>query len=422
MPKNVLFFFLFFFVQVTFAQSGEMITLYNPSFEDIAQPFYSPQGWYDCSFEGEYINIIHAGNSPFTGISQRAFMGKTYLGLVVRENQTWEAIGQKLKSTMQVGNCYEFHLKLCKSEHFFSRNKEEDKIDYKGTAKIKIWGSNDFCQSEELLAETSNIDHYNWRDYVFVLSPQSGNITHLKIESYHSEDSLYAYDGNVLIDHATPLVAIDCEEQTAVELRAKTFLPANWYNVHLSFDERMAIAKKKWKSQQVVNTYSEATPYKHKVRVRLTYFDDLDDIIIKFASALEIPADLSKDGFIITLVSGSLKEKKQTYPMLRQALEEMGVPWEQYRILSEIEKDKKFRTHSGKKYIFYLELDAEESLERFIIKLEEEIKTEAADAQKDSFILEVATNKKEQKEVRKRLMKALDILEVSVSQYKIRFE
>ncbi|MEM6697714.1 MAG: hypothetical protein AAF599_04920, partial [Bacteroidota bacterium] len=243
-----------------------------------------------------------------------------------------------------------------------------------------------------------------------------------KIEYYHSEDSLYAYNGNVLIDHATPLIAMNCKDQTAVELRAKTFLPSNWYNVHLSFDERMAIAKKKWKSQLVANTYSEATPYKHRVRVRLTYFDNLDDIIIKFASALEVPADLSKDGFVITLVSGSLKEKKQTYPLLRQALEEMGVPWEQYRILSEIEKDKKIRTHSGKKHIFYLELDAQQSLERFIIKLEEEIKAEGANAQKDSFILEVESANEEQKIVRKRLMKALDILEVSVSQYKIRFE
>ena len=108
--------------------------------------------------------------------------------------------------------------------------------------------------------------------------------------------------------------------------------------------------------------------------------------------------------------------------MLRQALEEMGVPWEQYRILSEIEKDKKFRTYSGKKHIFYLELDAKQSLERFIIKLEEEIKAEAADAQKDSFVLEVATNKKNQKTVRQRLVRALEILEVSSAQYKIRFE
>ncbi|MEL6941664.1 MAG: hypothetical protein AAFO82_03275, partial [Bacteroidota bacterium] len=219
-----------------------------------------------------------------------------------------------------------------------------------------------------------------------------------------------------------PLIAIDCEDQKAVELRTKTFLPSDWYRVHLSFNERMAIAKKKWKSQLVANTYSEATPYKHKVRVRLTYFDDLDDIIIKFAAALEIPADLSKDGFVITLVSGSLKEKKQTYPMLRQALEEMGIPWEQYRILSEIEKDKKFRTYSGKRHIFYLDLDVEESLERFIIKLEKEIKAEKANSQEDFFTLEVKTAKKNQKEVKKRLVRALEILEISSSQYKVRFE
>ncbi|MEL6945685.1 MAG: hypothetical protein AAFO82_23770, partial [Bacteroidota bacterium] len=207
MPKNILLFLSFFLTHSIFAQSKETITLYNPSFEDVAQPFYSPQGWYDCGFDGEYVNIIHSGNSPFTGIRQQAFMGKTYVGLVVRENQTWEAVGQNLKKAMLVGNCYEFHLKLCKSEHFFSRNKEEEKIDYNGNAKIKIWGSNDFCQREELLAETSDIDHYNWRDYVFVLSPQSNDITHLRIESYHSEDSLYAYNGNVLVDHATPLIA-----------------------------------------------------------------------------------------------------------------------------------------------------------------------------------------------------------------------
>ncbi|MEM8525380.1 MAG: hypothetical protein AAGG68_12140 [Bacteroidota bacterium] len=422
MLKSVLFFLLFFLAYSVSAQNKGTITLYNPSFEGTAAPFTSPKGWYDCGFEGENINILHSGNSPFTGIRQQAFVGNTYLGLVVRENNTWEAVGQNLKRAMQIGKCYEFHLKLCKSEHFFSRNKEEEKVDYNGTAKIKIWGSNDFCLREELLAETSSIDHYNWKDYVFVLSPQSSDITHLRIESYHLEDSLYAYNGNVLIDHATPLIAIDCEDKKAVELQTKTFLPENWYSVHLSFDARLAIAKQKWKSQLVANTYSEATPYKHKVRIRLSYFDDLDDAIIKFAAALKVPVDLSKDGFIITLVSGSLKEKKSTYPLLRQALEEMGVPWEQYRILSEIEKDKKFRTYSGKKHLLYLELEEKESLERFIIKLEEEIRQESADPLKDSFTLDVKAKPKEQKAIRKKLVKALKILEISPSQYKIRFE
>ena len=70
------------------------IELKNPSFED--QPAISqvPSGWTPCGFPEETPPDTHPGNA--FGVKMPTNDGKTYLGMVVRDNDTWEGVTQPL--------------------------------------------------------------------------------------------------------------------------------------------------------------------------------------------------------------------------------------------------------------------------------------------------------------------------------------
>ncbi|MEM0994221.1 MAG: hypothetical protein AAGI49_14370 [Bacteroidota bacterium] len=404
------------------AQQQNILLLDNPSFEGVAQPEYAPPGWFDCGFEEEYVNMMYAGYSDFAGVQQKAAMGSTYIGLVVRDNNTWEGVGQSLFRPLQVGNCYEFHLRLSKSTTFYSRDRAGERQAYHAPAKVKIWGGSTTCERSELLAETTAIQHNDWQNYTFVLNPQSGSVTHIRIESYHLEDSLLAYNGHVLIDHASFLVEVDCSEKAAIQRQEKSFLPPNWYLMAMSPSERLKLAKQEWKTKLVSSTYSEQSdPYKHKVKIRLQVDDQVDEAIRKFTAAIQVPADLAKDGFVITLVSTSLKEKKYTYRILQDALAEIGVPWEQYRIYSEIERKKEYREKSGKHHNLRFRWSRKYTLERIILALEEKIAAEDADPKADTFTIDLKAKKADKKVLQKRIKKAMKVMDILPSQYKVKF-
>lgn len=70
------------------------IQLTNPSFEDVPRHSRVPRGWYDCGFPGE--SAPDTQPDPTFQVNKAAADGETYLGLVVRDNDTWESISQKL--------------------------------------------------------------------------------------------------------------------------------------------------------------------------------------------------------------------------------------------------------------------------------------------------------------------------------------
>jgi hypothetical protein len=89
--------FLFFVIRGAFTQ--EVIKLQNPSFEDIprAGSGMTPPitGWFDCgktNFQSETPPDIHPVETGAWGVSKDAYDGATYLGMVVRDNDSWETL------------------------------------------------------------------------------------------------------------------------------------------------------------------------------------------------------------------------------------------------------------------------------------------------------------------------------------------
>ena len=199
-------FLIFLHTGSIFAQP--VIFLDNPSFEDAPSVAHPPIGWYYCGHPGESPPDIHPGG--FFGVERLAQDGATFVGMVVRDNGTFEGIGQKLTSPLQAGHCYSFSLYAARSEAYQSISRTTyGPANYSHPVTLLIWGGFNNCGHRELLARSSAILYEDWKLYSFSLQPKEA-YTHFSIEAYFAVPGA-PYNGNVLVDHASPLVMVDCE-------------------------------------------------------------------------------------------------------------------------------------------------------------------------------------------------------------------
>ncbi len=199
----------------SFAQPG-VIKLNNPSFEDTPQPSKEPRGWYNCGHLGESPPDIQP--NPQFKVEKEPADGGSYLGLVVRDNETWESVGQRLRTPMKAGVCYDFKLQLARSQFYVSLSRSSgEEVNYTTGAKVRIWGGNsEYCDKAELLGETGRIGNSRWMENSFKLEP-SADYNYITIEAYYVTPTLFAYNGNILIDAATDLIPMPCDEEILAE-------------------------------------------------------------------------------------------------------------------------------------------------------------------------------------------------------------
>lgn len=201
----IIFTFSAFFVQAQFT----VIELANPSFEDIPRHSHTPQGWRNCGFQGESAPDIQP---DFTfRVSKRAVEGSTYLGMVVRDNDTWESVGQLLSKRMEKGTCYEFSIKLARSLSYLSVSRELNQpANYITPTKLRIWGGYGMCDKRFLLGESYLVRHEEWKMYEFKFEPDA-SYTHIILEAFYQTPTLFPYNGNLLLDDASFLKLIPCD-------------------------------------------------------------------------------------------------------------------------------------------------------------------------------------------------------------------
>jgi outer membrane protein OmpA-like peptidoglycan-associated protein len=203
--------------QYSFAQPKAKeapIVLNNPSFEDIPTQGKTPTGWYDCGRPGESAPDIQPGQYGVTTLPKQ---GDSYLGMVVRDNETWEAVGQRLKAPLINGHCYDFAIDMCRSDKYTSKShKTQVDAQYTSPVTVLIWGGNDYCQKAEFLAQCSDVTNTRWLTFPYRLSPKKGSYSFLLIEAYYHTPVLFPYNGNVLLDNATIIEAVDCAEKVDI--------------------------------------------------------------------------------------------------------------------------------------------------------------------------------------------------------------
>lgn len=182
------------------------ISLRNPSFEDKPVMGDVPSTWKNCGFPGETPPDVQPCGA--FAVSAKASEGATYLGMVTRDNDTWEKVGAKLSSKMEAGQVYEFRIDLARSGQYQSYSRiTNEPTEFVTPVVLRIFGGNSYCEKEQLLGVSPPIDHTGWFTYRFTLSPQD-NYSHLLIEAYYADPLGDAYCGNLLVDHASQLVPL----------------------------------------------------------------------------------------------------------------------------------------------------------------------------------------------------------------------
>lgn len=202
------------------AQKDTPIYLNNPSFEGLPTAGTPPTGWNNCGHPSESPPDVQPGSFD---VAKKASHGNTYLGLVVRDNETWESVSQRLSRPLEMNQCYEFSMDVCRSEIYISQSKTTNqKANYVTPARLLIWGGNGSCGKQELLYETSIIQNTRWLGVNFRLHPQKGSYNYIIFEAYYQTPVMFPYNGNVMLDNASPIRQIPCNPEKMPDMAERS--------------------------------------------------------------------------------------------------------------------------------------------------------------------------------------------------------
>ena len=184
----------------------QIIRLKNPSFEDIPRQGTQPINWTNCGFSDETPPDTQPGGF---GVTKSAYDGNTYLGLVVRKNDTWERVSQRLSKPIEANQCYSFSLFLARSEIYLSGVPGFAKKTVAHTAPcvLRIWGGDDTCKKNERLAESELVTSSNWSQFDFTFEPSQTH-TYILFEVFYKTPTLFPYNGNIIVDNASPILSL----------------------------------------------------------------------------------------------------------------------------------------------------------------------------------------------------------------------
>ena len=200
---------------------ADTVRITNPSFEDFPKmgnltPFPTRiKNWEDCGlkrFLGETPPDIHPGN--FWENNLPPSDGNTYIGMVVRDNDTWEGVSQRLNGELKAGKCYKLSADLALSSQYLSRSRMTmEQSSYTKPAVLRVWGGDNICSERELLAESEGINHNEWRRYEFTVHPRA-NHSFILVEAFYRTPVIVPYNGHILLDNLSHFVEIPCPKNS----------------------------------------------------------------------------------------------------------------------------------------------------------------------------------------------------------------
>ncbi|NJC25977.1 OmpA family protein [Neolewinella antarctica] len=198
------------------AQDSSEILLRNPSFEDMPRNSAAPRGWTDCGFPGESAPDVHPDPRFEFRVAKQAQHGLTYLGMVTRDNETYESVGQQLSSPVVAGQCYELNIQMARSEIYLSRSQRTKlQSNYVTPAVLRVYGGYSVCQRGEKIGQSDIVENYDWREFRVKLSPTEA-YTYITFEVYYKPQTMLPYNGNILLDNTQALKPIDCDKDLSV--------------------------------------------------------------------------------------------------------------------------------------------------------------------------------------------------------------
>lgn len=204
--------------------TGQDIILKNPSFEGrndfgrIGKRFVL-DGWTDC---GQYI--FKTETPPDVqpvqqwGKKEKPLDGNTFVGMVIRENNSWESITQRLSNPMVPGHCYEFSIAIQASDTYMSQSayrvqhyNDKRAVPFTHPTVLRIWGSNNGCDQAQLLGESPPVSKQAWHRYTYTFKPTEA-YKYLLLEAFYQTPvpNMQLYNGHIMIDAASNLKMVPC--------------------------------------------------------------------------------------------------------------------------------------------------------------------------------------------------------------------
>ena len=220
-----------------FLVAQEEVHLTNGSFEDYPRqgninPWGmrtpAPAGWFDCgaiNFPHHTPPDVHPNvENPYWEVNVQASKGQTYLGLVVRADESWESVSQNLEVDLKGGECYKFSIDLYRSPDYWSQIYDDGSAEVRAIlggdptkfhnhitpAVLRLWGGKTYCAEGELLASSAPVENSFWKRYSFKIEP-SFDYSHITLEAFYDVPVLSPYLGHILVDNATTFTPLDCE-------------------------------------------------------------------------------------------------------------------------------------------------------------------------------------------------------------------
>ena len=189
----------------------EKVDFINASFEQLNSKKEILE-WSSCNINQETPPVIQPGQF---GCKLFAQQGRSYVGLVARDNGTYETIRQILTKPLKAGVCYRMSVFLAKSSTYESLSRSTGSaVNYVRPLKLTVWGTDakmqDKCvQPDDWLTETLPIHNDQWRKYTFYIQPPK-DVYVLVFSVNHVVEK--PYNGNLLIDNISPIIPVNCTD------------------------------------------------------------------------------------------------------------------------------------------------------------------------------------------------------------------
>ena len=166
------------------------IRVINPGLEDTPSDATVPQGWSACAW------LTTPDILPgYWGVYTEPYEGDTYVGIITRENSTFESFGQRLNAQLKVDTCYQMSIQLAHSKVYAGYGK---------AIRLRVSISDELCGGTQVIFTSPFVDHQEWRPYTFSFTPTQ-KAQYILIEAYF-RDGEFSYKGNILIDGITAII------------------------------------------------------------------------------------------------------------------------------------------------------------------------------------------------------------------------
>lgn len=162
------------------------------------------------AWEGETPSDVQPGQF---GCNLPPAHGSTYVGMVTRDNYTWEGISQKLSAPLDSGVCYTFTIQLATSPNYISyARRTRQEVNYNLPVVFQMWGGYANCDETVLLAESPVINHRDWRKYHFTVRHlRDKPLTHITFQVHYPPGKrCIASTGNLLMDDLSEIAETTC--------------------------------------------------------------------------------------------------------------------------------------------------------------------------------------------------------------------